>query len=143
MRIRTMGALVMVCLISTAALAEESYLCIAEQSVGFKFDESKKTWSSTIVKTQSKYIVKRSPDSKNKWDVFQFGDELLSAECEKDFNKSNNLFCDGIIYFEMNRNRLRFLSAMHLGYIDYDNTKDRWKEGQNEPNMEIGKCSKI
>ena len=38
-RERTMGALVilLVCLISTAAVADDSYLCIGEQATGFGF----------------------------------------------------------------------------------------------------------
>ena len=141
----TMGALVillLVCLISTAALADESYLCIGEHATGFSFNEKNKTWSTAKFK-EEKWIVKRSADSNYKWEVYEFGENFPVSACEHDFNDAGNLFCDGIVQFRMNKEKLRFLYIHPLGYWSDNENFKILKEGKNTPAMQIGKCSKI
>jgi hypothetical protein len=64
---RTMGALVilLVCLISTTVLADESYLCIGEQGTVFMFNKTNKSWTAENAKP-GKWIVKRSTNPEYK-----------------------------------------------------------------------------
>lgn len=141
---RTMGALVilLVCLISRATLADESYLCIGEHATGFSFNEKNKTWSAARFK-EDKWILKRSADPKYKWEVYGFGEDFPESGCEQDFNEAGNLFCDGISQFRMNKEKLRFLYIFPFGYWSDTEKYKILKEGKNTPSMQIGKCSKI
>ena len=141
---RTMGALVilLVCLISTAVLADESYLCIGEHATGFAFNEKNQTWITTTFQ-ENKWMVKKSDDPQIKWQVFEFGKDFPIAMCEQDFNESGNLFCDGIAQFRMNKKNLRYLYIYPFGYWSDNEKYKMFKEGRNTPVMEIGKCSKI
>jgi hypothetical protein len=141
---RTMGALVilLVCLISTAALADESYLCMGEHATGFAFKEKTKTWSTARFQ-ENKYIVKKSTDPLYKWEVFDFGKDFPISMCENDFNDSGNIFCEGVTQFRMNKEKLRFLYIYPFGYWSDNEKQKLFKEGRNTPSMEIGTCSKI
>lgn len=149
MRIRTMGALVilLVCLISTVALADESYLCIGEHATGFAFNGKNKTWS-TARFPPHKWIVKKSTNPKYKLEIVEFGEEYPTLKCDTDFNDSGNLICldtggEGWGQFRMSKNNLRYLWAYPYGYWSDTNEVKALKEGANTPLMEIGKCSKI
>ena len=140
----TMGALavLLVCLISTAALADDSYLCIGEHATGFSFNEKNKTWIAGGFK-EGKWILKKSADPNYKWEVYRFGENFPESVCEQDFNESGNIMCEGIAQFRMNKERLRFLYIYPFGYWSDNNKVNMLKEGKNTPFMEIGKCSKI
>ena len=148
-RERTMGALVilLVCLISTAALADESYLCIGEHATGFGYDNTNKSWSAARFKA-NKWIVKRSTNPQFKWIVFEFGEKIsedFPITCQQDFYPNGDLFSDpGGVQFRLNKNTLLFFMVIPIGYWYYGDEKSMYGiEGKFMPSMEIGKCSKI
>jgi hypothetical protein len=145
---RTMGAFVilLVCLISTAANADESYLCIGEKATGFSFNEKTKEWGISSFKVH-KYIVKKDSPDKGQWKVYRFGNNTPEVECGYGFIVDTTLICEaGVgVEFRMNKINNRFLYLYYLGYwTDYEKkAKEMFGEGMNTPYMEIGKCSKI
>lgn len=148
MKIRTMGALVilLVCLISTVASADASYLCIGEHATGFEFDQKKKEWQVAKFKTQ-KLIVKKDPPGKGPWKVYVFGNNTPEVECGNDFIVDTTLICtEGFgTEFRMNKKNNRFLYFFYFGYWTDDKrrNKDISVEGEDTPAIEIGKCTEF
>ena len=73
------------------------YVCLAEQSAGFQYDEDKKKWVATIFRTDEKYIIRgaKQEDFKDMVDIFpglkdfknanyivqEFGSQMVSYYC--------------------------------------------------------------
>jgi len=134
------------------AAQAQSYLCIAESSAGIKFDKSSKSWHPSADKSTTKYLITRpQPDfplPKVSWVVRAFGEDNVISWCDEDFNKVGSLYCSGFGHeIKMNRNSNRFLLAYLDGYwLDKgDGARDfrGQVEGDNEPHLKIGRCSKI
>jgi hypothetical protein len=124
----------------------ESYLCVADNSVGFTYDKSADTWNPNSIKTDSKYLVRESNDKDYVWQVRRLGSDLTIGQCDSDFNESGFLFCDGLFYdFLMNKYSLRYRIIHKVGYVEGKKFWEKFglKEGDRTPYMEIGKCSTI
>lgn len=144
MRLAIRTALAASLLWASAAQAE-SYLCVADKSAGFYFDKQSKTWDTTTFKAGQKYLVVRGKaegDSSGAaaWLVKEVGEESAAAVCDRDFNEYGYLHCSGFHEFRMNRKNGRFLMAYFIGYVSAGIVG---KEGEDTPNMAIGKCSRI
>jgi hypothetical protein len=134
------------CLLSTPALAGDSYICIADMATGFSFDKSRRQWSSANFKATGKYIVSKATIGENAWDVKEVGAPIPMSFCKNDFNEFGLLTCDGLFQFRMSKNNLRFIRTALIGYWNDDlkGSKGEFlKEGANEPSIEIGKCSPL
>lgn len=142
-------AMVISALMSASALAE-SYICIEDQSVGFRYDKATDKWEGEIFKaSNTKYVYSKSSRTGG-WEIKVVGKSYPEAKCDADFNKAGLLICaDGFTQFRMNKNNGRYLAVSPIGYwsdikklpknaspIDY-----LFLEGQNTPYIEIGKCS--
>ena len=129
----------------------EQYLCIAEQSSGFRFDETTKSWKSAIFKTDHKYILrnKKEGDSKffdaeYKLVVTEVGFDYPICICTDDADKYGHVRCncfpDG--GFKFNKKNLRFLNIFSMGYVNVLPDQNKTTDSTSaSPNMEIGKCS--
>lgn len=77
------------------------------------------------------------------------GNEFPDATCSQDFNEYGVLTCSNMYEFRFNRNNLRFMAVYMIGYWTDNNpaipgsSSFKFKEGDNDPAMQIGKCSPI
>jgi len=121
-----------------------SYLCIADSAVGFIFNKSTKAWNRTFIQTDRKYIISKSESIYDVWEVNVIGDDFPFSGCKEDFNDDGNLFCEGLSDFRFNKYNLRFLKIYPIGYWnEFRGVMKNYKEGNNTPYMEIGKCSPL
>jgi hypothetical protein len=128
----------------------EQYLCIAEQTSGFRYDETIKSWKSATFKTDSKYILRNKKEGEKFFDaeyklvVTFFGSNSPICICTDDANEYGyvhcNCFPDG--GFRFNKNNLRFLFIHSMGYVNVLPEQNKKTDStSDEPIMQIGKCS--
>jgi hypothetical protein len=119
----------------------EQYICVAEQSTGFKYDEVAKTWISTSFNTRDSYLVFEPENPRYEFQVKQIGENAVTASCRQGFDRSGHLSCTGFfgdIYFKFNRRNNRFLYVYAHGYFT-----DHPDIESNMPFMQIGTCSRF
>ena len=138
-----LGLVFIVISVATGAVAD-SYLCMADQATGFKFDKATKTWGPVSFDVSSdKYIVARSKDESYTWVVTKAGDDQPLFYCKDDIGADDqlldcNLF-DPSFHFDVRT--LRFTAIRVQGYIVPSG--DGRNEGDAEPLMEIGTCAPL
>ena len=140
---------------------EDSFLCIADRSVGFVFDESNKSWKNAIFDIDDdKYIVRpASKDNDNllmgaKYGVWEFGGSQIIASylCQESFTEAGWLNCGDS--FKMNRLSGRYIITYIGLYVastlrfeiengELKNVVRVPDTGGDTPYIEIGTCSKI
>ena len=141
-------AVLLCCLLTTLASADDSYLCVSDMSTGFKYNKALDKWEiANFIVDENKYIVRRSTDKNIAWKVKRFEQDSDLALCKEDFNKYGFLFCELNNIFKMNKFNLRFVNIHPLGYYN-SSSKDNqntllYKDGSTTPYIEIGKCSSI
>lgn len=125
-------------IVSTNVFANESYLCIADKQTGFSFNKQSKTYESENFNvSKSKYILK---NNNNTWEWTDFG--LEHSLCKGSFNASGIFGCGGgIESVTFNKNNLRYVKTSIFGYLVGDDKNFKFKDGENTPFIEIGKCS--
>src|SRR5262245_40293179 len=124
-------------LATSYANAQDSYLCIADQTTGFIYDKNLKSWKQTTFKAGDRYLLTRA-SKQGSWILKKFGEQHAMAECGQ-FNTAGNLLCgDGGADFRMNRDNLRFLYVFPHGY--WFNKNPKVDEDGDTPYIEIGKC---
>src|SRR5688572_25953246 len=109
---------------SSAQAQSESYLCVADQSTGFKFHKPAKQWRQTQFNTDEKFIIRRpNADDKRlyganppKWVVVRVGSKHPAAVCNEEFSEVGALLCQGFEDFRFNRKNLRYISTYTVGY---------------------------
>lgn len=137
-------------LIPTVAKAD-TWLCIADRSTGFYYNESSKKWLQTNFKTENnRYIIKRSQRDNLTWEVNEFGAAesfFPHAVCNSDFTEGGFLHCTGILSeFKFNKNNGRYVYTFTGSYITYNPQSSLEmfrKDGGDTPLIEIGTCSRI
>lgn len=131
------------CLLGIAILTNganaQSYLCVADQSTGFRYDASSKSWLNAKFKTDDKFLVKPSTEEGFKYEVSQFGLSAPLFSCRNEFNSVGTMACFGLFgEFRVNSKTLRFLSTYMVGYYTPNgDTND------NTPHIQIGTCTKM
>jgi hypothetical protein len=119
--------------------SQSSYLCIAENSVGFSFNKTQQKWINTNFKVEGKkYLLSKS--KQGNWEWKKFGEQNTYASCKSDFNEYGYLTCQELNTINFNKNNLRFQNYYPIGYI---NKGVVGNEGEDTPSIEIGKCSAI
>jgi len=121
----------------------DQWLCVADQSTGFLYNESSKKWERRGFNVDDrKYIVTQSKFKNTKYDVTLLGQKYASAYCVNEFSAKGDLYCkwesnNGLIWivFNMNHIKGRFVKSKNMGY--FSDSKD------DSPSIEIGKCSKF
>jgi hypothetical protein len=132
-----------------ALASAESYLCIEEQSTGFRFNTAQKTWQQSNFSSNRKYLVKPNTDQslKGKWIISEIGEPVPFAWSEYDFTSAGALRCEGSFgEFAMNRKSLRFVKTYIYGYWTDaipGEQNGAFIEGKNTPDISIGKCSPL
>ena len=141
---RALLGLVFIVFSVAADAVADSYLCMADQATGFRFDKSTKKWSAANFDVSSdKYIVARSKDASYTWVVTKAGDDQPLFYCKDDIGPSDqvldcNLF-DSSFHFDVNT--LRFTAIRVQGYIVPSGVGRN--EGDAEPLIEIGTCAPL
>ena len=123
----------------TVAYAQQ-YLCVAEKSAGFAFDERTKDWKATTFRTDAKYLIAPGRTREHAFQVTKVGEDSAFWFCKAGFNENGYLYCDGPGPFKFNKRNGRFLSGFLFGYINVAPGTD---ERSDTPNLEIGKCSPL
>lgn len=129
-----MRLIIMFLLIVPSWVGAEKFICVTEQSVGFKFQNDQ--WKSVTFKPVDKFIV----DTERKR-VENFGDNNpLFIDCEDDIlsiSCNMNGWYQGPIGFDMGKRSLRFIAS----YVDNTFVLD---VGNTYPaSLSIGSCSKF
>jgi hypothetical protein len=122
--------------------AEEKYLCVAERSTGFAYNEFSKSWESTNFKTDAKYMISKSSDKGDSFKVTKIGDDYQEFECQKGFNEYGYLLCEGVGEFRFNKKNKRFIKIYPIGYYNVLPEINKVTDKSSDtPFIEIGKCS--
>ena len=125
----------------------DSYLCIADQTAGFHYNEAQEKWVSQIFTTDNKYVIKPHDAEGYAYRVDEFGKEyeqLPLASCESEFSEQDFLFClHGQVAFRMNIKNQRFVLTKYISYLAVGILENRTDESAGDPYMQIGKCSEI
>lgn len=124
---------------SAAVLSQNSYLCIPDLATGFSYQKNLDKWKiSTFDVAKNKYILTKS--NTNKWEWKIFGEEYSNVNCDNTFSEHGYLNCNGFEQIQFNKKNLRFMKIYRIGYV---NKGIGGIEGEDTPNMEIGKCSPL
>jgi hypothetical protein len=139
-----MRSFVFVCALLSATsqvVASDKLFCVAEQSVGYKFESGKWVFSLFALDT-SKYIVQPSKgknDSVTEYNytVTRIGSNDPSHHCYRKDNEIQ-ISCGGLgIGIIINFEKLRFQEIYGFGFVQgFDN-------GEHTPYLKIGRCTKI
>jgi hypothetical protein len=131
--------------ISTAALGQDSYLCIADAIAGVDYSAETKRWTPSVFNhADKKYAFRRakpgekSGDREFKWGLYRFGSTVPRVACPTDFGDGTTIFCNDLTLFSFNKTTLRFQSIYPIGYV-----LPLGKEGNDTPAIEIGTCSPL
>ena len=135
-----------VLLLPLSAIAD-SYICVVDNMTGFR---AKDNWKPVIFSENFKYIVRppKAGDflyeqfkSNNIYVVMEIGgDNVPNASCDRDFDVTGVLTCDGSMTFRMHRHTLNFITVREGGYLYLS---DDGTGELSDVGVEIGKCSKI
>jgi len=139
-------AVLLCCLLTTLASADDSYLCVSDMSTGFRYNKALDKWEiANFITDEEKYIVSRSIDKNIAWEVKRIGESSELAFCKKDFDEYGFLYCESNIIFKMNKLNLRFLKINPIGYYNSSSKNNQdivlYKDGSSMPYIEIGECS--
>lgn len=142
-------AAVLALLVPIQTAVAQSYLCTSDMSVGFFFNEEKRSWGPTTFRTISVYQVRPLTqkerysisyvlsDITSTWGVFKLDDTFPTHRCvDKSLNNtSTNLLCgDPSHGFLFEANSLRFHEHYSGGYsMGIDNNDDT-------PYIKVGRC---
>ena len=120
---------------ATSTHAQNSYLCVADSVVGFTFNRVTKSWTQTnFAAEDAKYLLSLT---NNRWEWKKIGKKQSLVNCGQ-FSEYGILSCDGLWNIQFNKTNLRFLQTYMFGYVaPFGN------EGDDTPNMTIGKCSPL
>jgi hypothetical protein len=130
------------------ALADpQAYLCIADQSVGFKYDKNLKEWRSAHFTLEDKRYLLKLKDNHWYWSTFGQTDEINCS----DVNSRSDIVCNLLSYpdneidemITFNQKRLRYQSVYAYGYaVPYrEEDTSAFTGTPDTPSIEIGRCS--
>ena len=134
----------LLCLSAMPVGAVDAYLCEADSATGFVYDKAAKTWRSTSVEADTRYVVRRSAYTRQGWELKHLrrdNTDVILASCEHGFDFLGNLECRGFFEFRMNQRGLRFILADLGGYWKSSNAQDDAQESM--PFIAIGTCTPL
>lgn len=117
---------------STSAIADNSYLCIADLVTGFHHDESHDTWEQSAFLPGERFVL--NEERENFYRIERSGDTgSWAAICNSRTDLSeDSITCEsGTNQFHFNRKLLRFTSFRYFGY---------WNGSSDSLSISIGKC---
>ena len=121
----------------------DSFLCMADKSTGFKYDEHLKIWDHARFRSDIKYIISLSPNREFNFVISEVGTKRLRGFCKKGFNEYGMLFCATLTgEFRFNRNNGRFLLTELAGYYSVGaEGMHEIDETSDTPLLQIGTCA--
>src|SRR5262245_65466236 len=128
-------------LLVSPAAALEKYLCIADQSTGFKWDGSEWVTASFRIDNMKFVVYEVAGNAEVNFEVKQVGEEFPRHSCngrrfEQEYYPA--MACGGLGFgFVMSFKTLRFQDYYGIGYVHGPD------EPGNTPSLTIGKCSKL
>ena len=131
---RNLLSALLFCLMCSLAVAQTSYLCVADKATGFYLNKSKNSWDATAFDTKdSKYLLYLK---ESKWEWKNFGEQFPFGTC-KQINENGDVRCDGFGTVLFSPKNLRYLLTYLPGYVFEHAQKS------DTPYMEIGKCTRM
>ncbi len=142
MRVKGIIVALAVAAASTAANADEGWLCVDELSAGIRYFPELEKWQSVRLIADHKYLIRKwSEDDfsifleRREWVVLSLGDPIPDYTCGG-IGELGYLYCTGIYgTMQMNTKTLRFLNTYNFGYIDGTD------EPGNTPRISAGTCA--
>jgi len=137
------GLLIAMYALPSSLGAAEQYLCVTEQASGFQYDAPRKAWRHASFNVDRKYIVALSREPGYAYQVTMLGKTSPLGLCQEDFDAVGLLSCNVFMgHFKFNKHSGRFIYSYVYGYynITPNNTSDE-TEGDDTPNLQIGRCS--
>ena len=143
--------LIVLCLsVSLYVYAVDTYLCIMDSTVGFKYKDG--DYVPVIYKAGKKYLVQRrkpgehsgqvfilpEQDKKITWFVRELDDKFILSRCDYGPDALGDLRCSGYYQFAMNTINLRSILISKDSFTSHADKDDR-----KNPYMSTGKCSVI
>ncbi len=124
-------------LFATNTFAEQ-YLCIEEQSTGFRYSETQGAWIPSIFKADDKFTLS---NSSGKYELRVSGFDRPLSYCG-DFDELGIINCDGLPKFVFNKKNGRFSTIGH-GFYHFVGSKIAPVDSKDlpAPNVVIGKCT--
>jgi hypothetical protein len=124
------------------SVSAATYLCVAENAAGFKYNKTTKAWEATTFQTHSKWLIRPRKAGEPAMEVVEVGQEQPSSVCASGILKSGWLACDGLNTFWFNAKNGRYQTVGSPAYVvvgtvfatDTD-AADSW--------MEMGTCSEV
>jgi hypothetical protein len=130
--VRTFLAMLLVSATAGHASAAETYVCVGEQSTGFKWSGSEWQRAGFL---PDKFVVSKT-ETQSEYIVKQPGSDRIVHRCRAEAG-SRQMFCGGPAYnFAFNFESLRFQEYHGTGYIQGDSFG-------STPYIMIGKCTKL
>ncbi|MET3970828.1 hypothetical protein [Bradyrhizobium sp. S3.9.1] len=139
---RFLFATLIVSVMAVPVSAAETYVCVGEQSTGFKRNGS--AWERAGFHANEKFVISQGETQKD-YVVKQTGSDKIVHSCTRNAltmpdGKSflwPDMICGGLAYnFAFNFETLRFQQFYGIGYIAGDVSSDT-------PYIMIGKCTKL
>ena len=128
----TFLAMLFVCASAGRASAAETYVCVGEQSTGFKWSGSEWQRAGFL---PDKFVVSKT-ETQSEYIVTQPGSDRIVHRCNAEAG-SRQMFCGGPAYnFAFNFESLRFQEYHGTGYIQGD-------AFGSTPYIMIGRCTKL
>jgi hypothetical protein len=123
-------------LLAQGALAEDSYVCVPDKSVGFAYNPVTHQWDySRFNMAGKKYVVTYGIAG---WEWYEYGTlSPLALSCKS--NSGGFINCDGQEDIRLNTSSLRYQIIYAIGYTA--NASPKHPEGSYAPRIEIGTCS--
>lgn len=144
MRGRWLGLFVFLGFVDVAVAADQ-FLCVSEQSTGFRWKNG--SWRQEDFKVGEKYLVVAVPEyehfgEKVNYEIRTFGSDKVEHRCRGDDPVSNeygtSIMCGGVGYgLRMDTKTMRFQEVFGLGYVE------GWDKPESTPAFTIGTCSRL
>lgn len=132
----------------SSPLYAESYVCIADKSTGFKYNQKTQQWEYARFRTDTKYLIRKADqnillEKFFKMVVVKFGEKSSEFSCKEGINEGGLLICNSHSgQFKFNNLSLRFLRSWMYGYYNNGYGKSPDKDSAT-PFLEIGTCTKM
>lgn len=126
----------------------QSYLCISESAVGFRFNTTSRRWEPSRFDADRRFLIRRpNPNdprmpSQPVWIWGNFGERFLTGVCPQDFQRygeiSDTVSCTGVgDTLTFNRQSMRF-SRVYDGGLIFGSAG-----GGDSAVYEVGSCSRL
>lgn len=116
-----------------------SLLCIAEQAIGFVYNETRNKWEPALIDvSDSKYTFRKSDDGS--YEFIEFGERLPVATCSKINSYGFGSCSDSLFDLTINVQSLRYQLIYPFGYTAAPSQVD---QPGNAPHIEIGECTQL